>query len=59
MIRCSVDDWNCSRQSVSGEGVGKVSMPGRGATSDRCAWLKLIGGSNFKLLSHRLARWDL
>lgn len=41
----------------SEEGVGKVGIPGRGVTSDRCAWLKLIGGS--QLQSHRLARLDL
>lgn len=53
MIRCSVNGWDCSRQSVSGEGVGKVGIPGRGVTSDRCAWLKLIGGSNFKAIDWR------
>lgn len=42
MIRgCSVDGRDWSRQCVSGGGVGKVGIPGRGVTSDRCAWLKL------------------
>lgn len=53
MIRCSVDGRDCSRQCLSGEGVGKVGIPGRGVTSDRCAWLKLIGGSDFKAIDWR------
>lgn len=53
MIRRSVDRRDCSRQCVSGEGVRKEVIPGRGVTSDRCAWLRLIGGSNFKAIDWR------
>lgn len=31
----------------------QVGIPGRGLRSDRCAWLKLIGGSNLKAIDWR------